>query len=76
MKRCCFVPVVPEFRTVIRKEAVNELVMSEEATMHQALKKCFHSLMTCPKEMIETQLRILERRLTSLGTRKLVLSLG
>jgi hypothetical protein len=72
MKRCCFVPVVPELRTVIGKEVVNELLMTEEATMLQALKKCFHSLMTCPKEIIETQLQILERRLTSLGTRKLV----
>jgi hypothetical protein len=76
MKRWCSVPVVPEFRTVIGKEAADELVMTEEATMHQALKKCFRSLMTCPTEMIETQLRILERRLASLGTRKCVLALG
>lgn len=61
-----FLEVVPELRTVIGEEAVNELLMTEEATMHQALKKCFHSLMTCPKEMIETQLQILERRLVSL----------
>lgn len=75
-EKMLFFPVVPELRTVIGKEAVNELLMSEEATMHQALKKCFHSLMTCPKETIEIQLQILEGRLTSLGTRKLVFSVG
>jgi hypothetical protein len=76
MKRWFSVPVVPELRTVIGKEAVNELLMTEEAALHQALKKCFHSLMTCPKEVIETQLKVLERRLGSLGTRKCVLSSG
>jgi hypothetical protein len=76
VERWCSVPVVPELRTGIGKEAVNELLMTEEAAMHQAQKKCFHSLMTCPKEIIETQLKILERRMASLGTRKCVLSLG
>jgi hypothetical protein len=63
------VAVVPELRTVLRQEVVNELLMSDKAGMHNALKKCFHSLMTCPKETIETQLQILLRRLASLGMR-------
>jgi hypothetical protein len=74
MKRWCSVSVVPELTTVIGNEAVSELLMTEEVALHQALKKCFHSLMTCPKEIIETQLKILERRLASLGTRTCVLS--
>lgn len=61
-----FLEVVPELVTVIGQEAVYELTVTEEARMRQALKKCFHSLMTCPKEIIETQLQILQRRLASL----------
>jgi hypothetical protein len=76
MKRWCSVAVVPELVTVIGQEAVYELTVTEEARMRQALKKCFHSLMTCPKEIIETQLQILQRRLASLGTRKYASSLG
>jgi hypothetical protein len=76
MRRWWSVTVVPELQTVIGQEAVCELLMTEEARMHQALKKCFHSLMTCPKEIIETQLQILQRRLASLGTRKCISSLG
>jgi hypothetical protein len=62
--------VVPELRTVVRHEVVTELLMSDEAGMHHALKNCFHSLMTCAKETIETQLQTLVRRLSSLGMRK------
>jgi hypothetical protein len=58
---------VPELRTVVGQEVVNEPLMSDEAGMHHALKNCLHSLMTCPKETIKRQLQILLRRLASLG---------
>ncbi|KAJ4443892.1 hypothetical protein ANN_05679 [Periplaneta americana] len=59
--------VVPELRAVVGSHSVNELLMSDEAGMQDALKNCFHSLMTCSKEEIETQLRALLTRLASLG---------
>jgi GTP cyclohydrolase I len=76
MKRWSSFTVVPELMTVIGQDAVYELLMTEEARMNQVLKKCFHALMTCPKEIIETQLQILQKRLVSLGKRRCVSSLG
>lgn len=67
MKNCFFVAVVPELRRVVGQEVANELLVSDEAGMHQALKNCFRSLMTCPKEMVQTQLQALQKRLASLG---------
>lgn len=61
-----FLEVVPELRAVVGSHPVNELLMSDEAGMQDALKNCFHSLMTCSKEEIETQLRALLTRLASL----------
>jgi hypothetical protein len=59
--------VIPELRTVIGQEVASELLVSDEAGMHQALKNCFRSLMTCPKETVQTQLQALQKRLASLG---------
>lgn len=62
-----FFAVVPELRRVVRQEVANELLASDEAGMHQALKNCFSSLMLCPKETIQVQLQALQERLASLG---------
>lgn len=62
-----FVAVVPELRRVLGQEVANELLASDEAGMHQALKNCFRSLMTCPKETVQMQLQALQERLASLG---------
>jgi hypothetical protein len=62
-----FVAVVPELRTVVGQEVASELLVSDEAGMLQALKNCFRSLMTCPKEVVKTQLEALHKRLASLG---------
>lgn len=61
-----FLEVVPELRKVVGQEVANELLASDEAGMHQALKNCFSSLMTCPKETIQVQLQALQERLASL----------
>lgn len=62
-----FVAVVPELRRVVGQEVATELLVSDEAGMYQALKNCFHSLMTCPKETLQMQLQALLKRLASLG---------
>lgn len=61
-----FLEVVPELRAVVGQEVASELLVSDEAGMHQALKNCFHSLMTCPEETVQTQLQALQKRLASL----------
>ncbi|PSN37566.1 Mannose-6-phosphate isomerase [Blattella germanica] len=53
-------------KAVVGQEAVNELLTSDEAGMQQALKNCFYALMTCSKELIESQLSLLATRLASL----------
>jgi mannose-6-phosphate isomerase len=62
-----FAAVVPELRTVVGQEVASELLESDEAGTLQALKNCFRSLMTCPKEVVQTQLQALHKRLASLG---------
>jgi hypothetical protein len=62
-----FIAVVPELRTVVGQEVASKLLVSDEEGMLQALKNCFRSLMTCPKEVVKTQLEALHKRLASLG---------
>jgi hypothetical protein len=74
-ERLFSVAVVPELSVVITQEVVNELLMSDDAGLHEALKKCFHSLMTCPEETVRTQLETLLRRLESIGMRNVAIIL-
>ncbi|XP_068081765.1 mannose-6-phosphate isomerase isoform X2 [Anabrus simplex] len=57
---------IPELRDIIGKEAISELLNSDEAGIQAALRKVFHHLMTCPKETLQTQLQNLLRRVETL----------
>ncbi|KAJ9590035.1 hypothetical protein L9F63_016851, partial [Diploptera punctata] len=61
-----YLETIPELRSVIGQESINELLTSDEAGMQQALKNCFHALMNCCKITVETQLNILAKRLADL----------
>lgn len=62
-----FLKILPELRAVIGVDKVFKFMTTDEANDTEALKTCFHSLMTCDPGLIALQLRKLLDRLSNLG---------
>ncbi|KAK1126647.1 hypothetical protein K0M31_004274 [Melipona bicolor] len=61
-----FLKILPELRAVIGVDKVFKFMTTDEADDTEALKTCFHSLMTCDPGLISLQLRKLLDRLSNL----------
>ncbi|CAL7943442.1 unnamed protein product [Xylocopa violacea] len=61
-----FLKILPELRAVIGVDKVLKFMTIDEADPAEALKTCFHSLMTCDPGIVALQLRKLLDRLSNL----------
>lgn len=65
MKNVLFA-VIPELSAIIGEAGAN-LQASDEAGIQTCLRQCFKALMTCPAEIVKSQLASLVERHSSLG---------
>lgn len=61
-----YLKLLPELRTVIGENIVNEFMMTNDCNDILPLKNCFHSLMTCDHDLVTLQLKNLLERLSNL----------
>ena len=66
---CVSIPAIPEFHTLVGKEAAEERQSSigEDLRISLALKKCFACMMNCEKKVFVDQLDMLVKRVTEDG---------